>query len=100
MKYNKGSKFTTEVSYGPIPANVEITIKSSTITPHGAIEYLVQYGALCTSVHEIDLDDCFKFRWTYDSKFDVLEDIPSRICECGSHSVGIDKHSDYCPLFS
>lgn len=20
-------------------------------------------------------------------------------CECGSHSVGIDKHSDYCPLY-
>ena len=21
-------------------------------------------------------------------------------CECGSHSVGVDKHSDYCPLYT
>lgn len=20
-------------------------------------------------------------------------------CECGSHSVGVDRHSDYCPLY-
>lgn len=23
-----------------------------------------------------------------------------RKCECGSHSVGVDMHSDYCPLYT
>lgn len=25
---------------------------------------------------------------------------PSQKCECGSHAVGVDRHSDYCPLYS
>jgi len=35
----------------------------------------------------------------------INESIPAsnffnKRCECGAHSIGLDKHSDYCPLYS
>ena len=29
----------------------------------------------------------------------VKLDLNNKKCECGSHSVGVDRHSDYCPLY-
>lgn len=30
----------------------------------------------------------------------LAENIFNKKCECGSHAVGVDRHSDYCPLYS
>lgn len=30
----------------------------------------------------------------------ITETIFNKKCECGSHAVGVDRHSDYCPLYS
>lgn len=51
-------------------------------------------------VSSTDLSDALAYSmFCGDGTINIRTD-SNKKCECGSHAVGVDRHSDYCPLYS